>query len=353
MTASAFAHSSGPRTAKVALVGEAWSESDAQVKLPFQGTSGAELTRMLNEAGMKRHEFFLTNVFARRPPDNKILKFFTGKKLGSQAFSPYTKGKFLLPELEPELVRLREELSAVRPNLVVALGGTACWALLGSSGIKALRGTVAESTLVPGLKVLPTFHPSYVLRSWSDRPIMVADFLKVKREREFSEIRRPERRVLVDPTLAELAAWIYNLDGTVRAPRQGYFSCDTETERRQITMIAFADHISEAICIPFVDWRHAERSYWTTPSDELAAWKMVKDILESPYPKLFQNGLYDLQYIRQMGFRPWNVTDDTMLLHHALFPELPKSLAFMGSTQTNEPAWKLMARSKDELKANA
>lgn len=353
MTALAFAHSSGPKTSSVALVGEAWGESEEKVKLPFQGASGAELTRMLNEAGMKRHEFFMTNVFARRPPDNKILEFFTTKKLGSESFPAYTKGKFLRPDLEGELFRLREELLSVRPNLVIALGGTACWALLGSSGITALRGTVAESTLVPGLKVLPTFHPSRVLRSWSDRPIMVADLMKAKRERDFPEIRRPERWVLVDPTLQELHDWIYLPDGSVRPPRFGHYSCDTETERRQITMIAFSDHISWAICIPFVDWRHPDKSYWPTPSDEVCAWKMVKDVLESPYPKLFQNGLYDLQYIRQMGIRPQNVTDDTMLLHHALFPELPKSLAFIGSTQTNEPAWKLMARSKDELKANA
>lgn len=353
MAAPAFAHSSGYKTAKIALVGEAWSESDAEVKLPFQGSSGAELTRMLKDAGMRRHEMFMTNVFARRPPDGKIMEFFTSKKLGSENFPPYTKGKFLKPELEDELLRLKEELSAVRPNLVVALGGMACWALLGSSGIKALRGTVAESSLIPGLKILPTYHPSFVFRSWSDRPILVADLMKAKLEREFPEIRRPERWVLVDPTLAELAEWIYNPDGTVRTPRQGYFSCDTETERRQITMIAFSDHISWSICIPFVDWRHPEKSYWPTASDEVLAWKMVKDILESSHPKLFQNGLYDLQYIRQMGIRPWNVTDDLMLLHHAMYPELPKSLAFIGSTQTNEPAWKLMARSKDELKANA
>jgi hypothetical protein len=43
-----------------------------------------------------------------------------------------------------------------------------------------------------------------------------------------------------------------------------------------------------------------------------------------------------------MGLRPANVAEDTMLLHHSLFPELPKGLGFLGSIYTNEASWKLM-----------
>jgi hypothetical protein len=44
------------------------------------------------------------------------------------------------------------------------------------------------------------------------------------------------------------------------------------------------------------------------------------------------------------------MTADTMLLHHSMYPELPKSLGFLGSIYTNEAAWKLMRRDAEELK---
>jgi hypothetical protein len=44
------------------------------------------------------------------------------------------------------------------------------------------------------------------------------------------------------------------------------------------------------------------------------------------------------------------MTADTMLLHHAMYPELPKSLGFLGSIYTNESAWKLMRQDSEELK---
>ena len=351
MSAPPFSYSSGPRNAKIAFVGEAWNEQDAALKRSFIGSGGQELTRMLRDAGIHRHEAFLTSVFALRPNDkNDVTKLFISRTEGGlTTLPPITKGKYLDPRYWSEVERLRDELSAVRPNLVVALGNTAAWALLGVTGITNLRGTTAPSTLVPGLKVLPTYNPSMILRQWANRPIAIADFMKARREMQFPEIRRPERWVLVDPTLEELRQYLYDPTGQLKPPSRGYFSTDTETKRRQITMIGFAPNETLSIVIPFVDLRHPDGSYWPTHADELVAWQMAKEILESPHPKLFQNGLYDLQYIVQMGIRPFNVLEDTMLLHHALYPELPKSLAFMGSTQTDEPAWKLMARSKDEM----
>jgi hypothetical protein len=63
----------------------------------------------------------------------------------------------------------------------------------------------------------------------------------------------------------------------------------------------------------------------------------------SPIPKTFQNGLYDLQYIWSCWKCPTkNFEHDTMLLHHSLQPELPKSLGFMGSVYTDEISWKLL-----------
>ena len=87
-------------------------------------------------------------------------------------------------------------------------------------------------------------------------------------------------------------------------------------------------------------------NYWATPSREISAWKQVKRLLEAEVPKLFQNGMYDLQYIWRMGIRPRQCLHDSMLLHHSILPEMQKGLGFLGSVYTSEPAWKLMRRSR-------
>lgn len=334
--AAPFAFSSGPKDAKIAFVGEALGEQDLLVGKPFQGYSGQELTRMLSTAGIVRRECFFTNVFSFQVKD--IAAYCASKaEVGKDYPFPHIGkvGQYLRPEFFPEIDRLREELLAVRPNVVVALGATACWALLATNRIGALRGTVATASLAP-LKVLPTYSPSAILRNWAWRPITVADLMKAKRESEFPEIRRPSRKILVNPTLPEIWEWI-NTKLTTAC------TCDIETKFGTIEMIGFASSPTDAMVVPFFD----KGNYWKTPAEEREARRAVATILENPHiVKIFQNGLYDLQYIIKEGFRPRGCSEDTMLLHHALYPEMQKGLGFLGSIYTNEPAWKLMRGKK-------
>lgn len=351
---SPFAHTSGPRDAKIVFVGEAWGESEAAVGLPFVGASGQEFTRLLKESGIQRSECLLTNVIAARPsPTSNNFDLLCGSKaeVGGRTYTlpPIRQGKYLRPEYFGELERLKEELSIVRPNLVVALGGKASWALLGTSSISKIRGTVAPCTAVPGLKALATYHPSYLFQVWSDRPVVLADLAKAKRESEFPEFRRPERTVIVNPTLAELAAWI---DETI-ALASPLVSCDIETVRGQIESIGFARSRSEAIVCPFI-LREPFRSYWSHSGEERVARELCQRMLSSGLALLGQNFLYDMQYLLREGFRMRNVAADTMLRHHAIYPELQKGLGFLGSIYSNEPAWKLMRKrpKEEELKAD-
>src|SRR6185503_11641277 len=121
---------------------------------------------------------------------------------------PLSQGGYLHPDLVQERDRLLVEISLVRPNIILALGATAAWALLGTSKISQIRGTVADS---PFGKVLATFHPAYVLRSWETRPIVIADLIKAKAESEFPEIRRIERNVHTNPTLEEVLSYEHTL----------------------------------------------------------------------------------------------------------------------------------------------
>lgn len=342
-----FAHSTGPRDAKIVLVGEAFGEQEDLVGRPFIGTAGQELTRLLEEAKIDRKDCFLTNVLPLRPPSNN-LDFLCGPKktVGKDyALKPLKQGKYLLPEFLPQLQRLKQEIELVNPNLVVALGNTACWAILGQAKIGALRGAVAYGTLCPSHKILPTYHPAAILYNWSNRPILVADLIKAEREMRFPEIIRPERYVLINPTFQEIWNWI--AEHLINAEE---ISVDVETGGGMIKCIGFSPSAKYAMVIPFLDRGQPDGHYWRTLEEEIAAWKIVDYILSLPARKVFQNGLFDLQYIVPMSILPKNCEEDTMLLHHSIFPELPKGLGFLGSIYTNEPAWKLMREDKEEFK---
>lgn len=363
---------------KIMFVGEAPGQQEDFFSRPFVGSSGAEFANMLFEAGLvpdppplfasplelinfwQQHNIALSNVIMDRPDNNDFGLLCCGVKEAKDGYNltslresfpdtawphSYTwgkvrNGKYLKPEHLWELDRLAKDIAQVEPNLIVALGGVAAWALTGISTITKIRGTVFET---PFGKVLPTFHPAYILRVWQDRPIALADLMKAKAMSEYPEIRRPAREIWIHPTIEDLYSF---KEKYLVGPRLFF---DIETAKEMITCVGFACSSRAALVVPFVCKENPGYSYYSK-SDEILAWKFVKELLESPMPKCGQNGLYDLQYLLDMHIQVRNYSDDTMLLQHALQPELPKGLGFLGSIYTEEPAWKLMRnRSKDEV----
>jgi len=334
----------GPLNAKIVLIGEAPGEQEERTGVPFIGPSGQALDRMLESAGLQRRDLYLTNLLFTRPPGNKFDEFLTPKSHLPVGYrlSSVRQGRYLHPDLLPELDRLFREIQTVQPNLIITAGGPATWALLGNSRITQLRGAIHRT---PYGKCLPILHPATVLYDWSNRPIIISDLMKAKVECEFPEIRRPQRWITIDPVISDLESFV----GV--AMEASILSVDIETKRGHITCIGFSCGSTEALVVPFYDSRKASRCYWENINEELEARALCNRLLSSPVPKLFQNGLYDIQYLLREGYRLRNCSHDTMILHHAMYPELPKGLGFLGSIYTNEAAWKLMrARGEEELK---
>lgn len=369
----------GTRTPRLLIVGEAWGEGEATLRKPFVGESGKELWHMLGEAlpndlhgdshrdasamhryglawvqkrlaWMNAHGIAMTNVFNLRPPGGNDIANLCGSRKDvpkSYQHEPIKSGKYILEKYLPALDRLRQEIAESRPNLIICCGAIASWALLGNPKIGAIRGAVAQGNdIAGGAKCLPVYHPASVLRIWDWRPIVVADLTKAWRECEFPEIRRPERYVTVNPTIEAVEAFA----DRVCANPPPELACDIETGCKMIKCVGFGPSIREALVIPFVDLTHPSGSYWPTIEDELRAWRACQRLLACGSRIVGQNFLYDLQYLIPAGMRPINVTEDTMLLHHSMFPEMEKGLGFLGSIYTNEASWKLMNRRKaDEV----
>lgn len=344
---------------KIAIIGEAWGEHEEAARAPFVGPSGQELNRMLADAGLERKDCHATNVFNFHPERNDLKTLCAGKRDGGVLgeLPPLISGKYLRAEYKGEIDRLLSELEQVRPNLAILCGNTPCWALLHRTGVSKIRGTACVSSVLPWLKCLPVYHPAAVLRQYELRHVTVLDFIKAKREAEFPELRKLERTITLYPTLDDIRAFARLVEQRAGSPqlrgqRRVPLAFDIETAGGQITCISFALSRAEAIVIPFVDIRRVRGNYWSTLEEEIEAWDLVAQILDSPLPKLGQNGLYDISYLWKVyGIPVRNYDEDTMLMHHSLQPESPKGLGFLGSVYTNEPAWKAdRIRGKETLK---
>ena len=332
----------------IALIGEAWGEQEEKARTPFVGAAGFALTQMLDEAGISRAGCFLSNVFNLRPPGNRIETLCGPKTEALEGYPALVKGKYVRAEFAPELARLGEELLSINPHVVVALGNTAMWALLGRTAISKFRGTTDLSThTAKGYKVLPTYHPAAILRQWELRPVTILDLMKAQRESAFPEVRRPHREIWIEPTLDDLETFH---DRYIK----DQLTVDIETSGSFITCIGLSPSPTCALVIPFYDGRRKDRSYWPTASDESTAWNFVRRVLvDGRISKTFQNGLYDIAFIwRTTGIRVLGATHDTMLLHHALQPEALKGLGFLGSIYSDEGAWKQLRQRTSTIKAN-
>ncbi len=365
---------------RILIVGEAWGDKERQHRHAFVGPSGRELARLLAEAtlappvpqrysterDMIAHWAALhaagvgvANVFDAQPPQNEILTFFG--PTGDRALPGYRVGSrvgYILPEHMHHVERLWALVHSARPNLVVALGNSACWALLGTTGITELRGTPPISPRL-GVKVVPAFHPAASLRQWSARPIVVADLHKARREAERPDIVRTPRFITAHNertgeriTLAEIAAWLRRPATKYAIDIETGYILFTEAERKrmssqqlqilstQIAMIGIARSADEALVIPFMSRSMPNLTYWPNPHDEVEAWRLARSALRTSTPKVFQNGVFDIGVFLRAGIVPRACTDDTMLRHHAAYPEMRKGLGFLASLYLDEIAWK-------------
>lgn len=139
----------GPADARIMVVGEQPGDREDLAGRPFVGPAGQLLDRALAEAGIARDTLYLTNA----------VKHFKFKPAGKRRLHVRADAA------EQAACRpwLQAELAAVRPRLVLCLGATAAQAMLGR-GFALLSGRGRWYALEDGLQVLPTVHPSWLLR---------------------------------------------------------------------------------------------------------------------------------------------------------------------------------------------
>jgi len=150
----------GNPRAKVMFVGEGPGRDEDLQGEPFVGRAGQLLTDIITKGmGLKRSDVYIANVVKCRPPENR---------------NP-----------EPDEVEscepfLKKQIDLIRPKVIVALGKFAVQSLLKSKvPITRLRGVWQD---YHGIKLMPTFHPAYLLRNPGDKKFVWEDIKKVIRE---------------------------------------------------------------------------------------------------------------------------------------------------------------------------
>jgi uracil-DNA glycosylase len=181
------------KTNGIVLIGEAPGAEEVKQGRPFVGRSGQLLDKILAKAGIERAQSLVANVFRYQPPGNKVDHFFISRRAAKQQAVEIAEeyGSFgsawCRAEFAGELEHLRETLAAYREKsggniVLVALGRTPLWALTGESGLLEKAGRVLPGRLLPGTSVIPTFHPSFILRgNWARQAEWMGHFLAAKK----------------------------------------------------------------------------------------------------------------------------------------------------------------------------
>lgn len=325
----AFVPPSGVKPARIMIVGEAPGADEVRLQEPFVGTAGQELTKMLHEAGLLRSECFITNAVRYRPPRNDITNFIFTKKTNPPAGFVYHFGKFVHPCVVEGIELLKREIEEVKPELILAFGGTALWALTDGEcdGITKWRGSQIERN---GLRILPTIHPATILRQWEQRNIAVHDLRRAKDWLNGGALPREwrfELRPSFDLTMARLTNLI---DRANTSAEQLLLSVDLETRAGHIACCGIAWSETEAISIPLMCVENPD-GYFDL-EQETAVVDKIRALFTHPRVRIVgQNFAYDIQYI----YRYWkfcaSLRDDTLVAQGLLFPGLPKSLDFLSS----------------------
>jgi len=321
---------SGNREAKLGCCGEqpGVQEVRASPPRPFVGPAGQGMDECLQMTRIPRLEMYLTNVIKDldAPLSHYINLTSQGKYTISKEGYQYIQG-------------LGEELKSLDLNVIVAFGNIALIALTNRVGITKWRGSVLESTIVPGLKVVPTFHPATFIPpkfNFLNKPLICEDLLRAKYESEFKEIRRTRRNIRIKRGFRESVDTLnYCYEIGLRGQT---IDIDIEVINGEVDCIAFAWSPTDAISIPF---RDQQGDYFNVEQEYEIMLLVAKTIEEERISKRGANFIFDTQFLfHKYGIRPNGELHCTQIAQKIMLPDFKAGLDFVTTSHTDIPYYK-------------
>jgi len=326
----------GPMDAKILLVGEAPSDKELEKGKPFVGPAGEVLDSCLNHAGLIRSELRITNLFKFKVSKDKLGNIYDRDKT-----LLFHKDKGLTDEGKVFAKELHKEVQEVNPNIVVTLGVPAMNAFIEHMKITKWRGSILAATKCSkvehkvGQKVIPTIHPAAVIRgSPLDKYKIAADLKKAARHSDSPDLDIPEQKFVPTPGYGESLFWLAHFR---KLAKEGHrINYDIEISRGQVDCLSFAIDGQFAVSISLE---------WPSEDQERAVLLELANLMELPNINLCnENILFD---IVALGFKCGIISpvtsqrlDDPMTAMGIIYPDFPKSLAFLTSIYTDFPYYK-------------
>lgn len=321
----------------VCFIGEAPGADEDRLHLPFVGASGKELGRMCKDASwpgetseiehgqflFRPKDVWFTNVFKVRPPDNKIARI-----------EEYGIPSHLFVEA------FVEELRTYKPTIIVATGniplGHLCQATRGKDGqarIGTYRGSLLTSSLLDWPHyVIPCYHPAFILRAWEERPIAV--FCLERAFEEWSYFKEhgvlkplPIRSVILQPDIDILISILTDI-----LEKRKRVSVDLEMYQGMPVVYGLAWSPTDAVSFVLTEY---------TDDQCVRILRILNEVLRS-CKQIGQNYVsYDVTQEELLSLQPdLRLVDDTLVMHHVLWPEFPHKLEFITMQYTREPYYK-------------
>lgn len=294
------------------VVAEAPGEKEEIGLEPLIGPTGKLFDGFLASINLSRRDIDISNVLHYRPPNNELM--------------PWVKANH--PYIGEGLKELKELLDSHNYEAILALGWFSLWALAGKRGITEHRGSVyythSNGRYIP---VIGTYHPAKLFRDPKDANVIFRDFAKFRRIIREGPPKPPDRRLLLGPSIGDLELWC-------RSARDApWLACDIEADikSRELTEVGFATSGTNAVSIRVTQE--------TLP--------YIIELLSLPNDKVFHNAAFDVPFLEYVhGIKTCGKINDTMLMHHTLYPELPKDLGFCVSIYTDEPYFKALGKKR-------
>lgn len=317
-TGRGYAPAVGPTNAQYLLVGESLGDQEVAKGEPFVGPAGEMLNRVLRRVGWDRSTLRIDNLVHCQPPNNWL----------DNAPWEYS-------AVEKCSQYINESISA-KPKVIIALGAVPTRRLLGLSKKKhkQVDWHGCPTMGLDGIPVLPTFHPSFLLREPRLVGAVCFDFLVAQKVCNGGWTPEPADLV-VDPDISTFAAWVEEylshsdscwlaVDIETVQKLTGKDEGELDDEEDEIIRINFAFNPDQGITVP-----------WTGQYIGLS-----QRILAAPGVKCLWNARYDAPRLAAAGCPLGGKVFDFMWAWHVLQSDLPRGLGFVAPFYSRFGAWK-------------
>ena len=316
----------GSPASRVAVVLESPNSDELRANKPLMSKSAGVLERALGNAGIISP--YITYVIKTdvlwKDIENYVKVGHRGKITLHPMFNHYREA-------------LKNELMDTTSNVIIASGKTALYALCGTHKIQQYRGSVIESTLLPGRKVVPIIDYKKAIKQPALIPTIGFDCHNARNASRTKGFNYEPRLLRILPSFEESLAWFQLLqDGEPLA-------FDIEVANGEVSHLSFATPSNGAVSICL--WKQGV--HFMQEWEEYQLLSLVSEILyDNKRTKIIHNASFDMTFIYERYKMVTRNVWDTIIAHSILYPGTSKGLAYVNSQYTDVPYY------KDEGKAH-